>query len=145
MTPEEAAAQGAGRVEVVAGALSEQPVRDMETLAVMAAICVSAGDMDEAFRRPTRLVAARMPAGARLTAGPDRCEVAGGRGLQMQFEEPVPPGLYGESASVQSRVETAFQGLGMVWVFQLISPADALQEHVPAYETALGTWRWTAR
>jgi hypothetical protein len=31
----------------------------------------------------------------------------------------------------------------MVWVFQLIDRAETLASSLDAYQTALGTWRWT--
>jgi hypothetical protein len=141
MTSDEAAAQGAGRVEVLGGALSEPADA---RCAVIAAIWVSTGDISEALRWPDRWIAKRSPGDARLTAGPERVRVAEGRALQIQFDETVPGESYGsESPILQSRAETVFEGIGSVWVLQLIGPADALATHLDAYRTVLGTWHWT--
>jgi hypothetical protein len=141
MTPDEAAAQGAGRVEVLGGALSEPADA---RCAVMAAIWVSTGDIHDALRWPDRWIAKRSQGDARLTAGPERLRVAEGRALQIHFDETVSGESYGsESPILQTRAETVFEGIGSAWVFQLIGPADAAATHLNAYRTALGTWQWT--
>jgi hypothetical protein len=141
MTADEAAAQGAGRAEVFGGALSEPT--DAQC-AVMAASFVSMGDMSDGIRSPRKLIAKRKPGDARLIAGPERWRVAEGRALQIRFEETVPGESYGsESPTLQGRVETIFEGMNMVWIFQLIAPAQTLASYLGAYQTALGTWRWT--
>jgi hypothetical protein len=56
----------------------------------------------------------------------------------------VPGESYGsESPTLQGRVETVFEGMGMAWVFQLIRRAETLASCLDAYQTALGTGRWT--
>lgn len=69
----------------------------------------------------------------------------GGRSCAADsFEETVPGESYGsESPTLQGRVETVFEGMGMAWVFQLIRRAETLASCLDAYQTALGTGRWT--
>jgi hypothetical protein len=128
-------------VELVAVAKSDQPDARW---AEMIAWCVSAGGMDELLRRPDKGVGVRLLQG-RLTRGPTKMRVAGGRAMQLQFSEVLPGDSYGSSTSVeQARVETFFEGIGRTWMFQLIGPADTLPAQLYAYQTALGTWQWTS-
>jgi hypothetical protein len=142
ITAEEAVAQGSDHFEVLGGAVSEQAAPPS---AVMLAGCVSMGDMDEALRWPEQMVAVRQKGNARLTAGPERLRVADGRGLQIVFDETVPGEQYGFASSIlQGRVETIFEGIGRTWVLQLVAPAETLAADLLAYQTALGTWRWSS-
>jgi hypothetical protein len=128
--------------DLIAIAKSDQPDARW---AEMIAWCVGSGGIDEVLRQPREVIGLRMLSG-RLTSGPTKMQVAGGRAMQLQFSEFAPGNWYGSPQPVeQARVETIFEGTGRTWLFQLIGPADNLSSNLSAYHTALATWEWTSR